>query len=131
MYSDSWFKYNNHLIENPNAQYPNTGMDNSCESSVSDSPDYYLWDTWDQKKGRDKGFFRKPRISICELKPDHKDISISGGSPKTEIFEGLLWGLPIYNKDWKIFSTNASRCRIEINIMKNNTTIYDRVTHNK
>ncbi len=100
-------------------------MDSSCESSSSDSPDYFLWDTWIQKKGRNKGFFRKPRISIGELKPDHKDISISVGSSKTEIFEGLVWGLPIYNKDWKIFSMNASGCRIEINIMKNNTSIYD------
>ena len=70
-------------------------------------------------------FFRKPRICIGKLKPDHKDITITSLSPGDEVFEGVVWCIPILHSKWKAFSTNMSNCRISINIIENNTAKYD------
>lgn len=53
-------------------------------------------------------------------------IEISSLSTKTdEVFEGLVWTIPIHNKDWKIFSKDASDYSVWINIIENNTSKYD------
>jgi hypothetical protein len=96
-------------------------MDISSESSS----DYlnHNWNLGIHKTERNNGFFRKPSIKIGKLKPlDHK---ITIDNHKQEIFQAIRWYLPISHEKWKIFSINTSGCRIEINIMKNNTTICD------
>jgi hypothetical protein len=71
-------------------------------------------------------FFRRPYISIGKLKPDRKDITITSLSSKEEVFERVIWCIPILHSRWKVFSTNLSNCRIRINIIENNIAKYDR-----
>ena len=51
-------------------------------------------------------------------------IAISSLNQKPEIFEWVVWNLPISNKDWKIFSRDTSNCRIGINIIENKISKY-------
>jgi hypothetical protein len=127
MVSSLAFKYNGHMISGLDARYPNTGMDNSWESSIWNNYDDCIWNYWCGNSNRtvENTFFRKPRICIGKLKPYPKDITITSLSPEEEAFEGVVWCLPILHSKWKVFSTNTSNCRIWINIIENNTAKYD------
>jgi hypothetical protein len=51
-------------------------------------------------------------------------ITIASSHIEPEIFDGVVWTLPISNKDLKMFSKDASNCRIGIDIMENKTSKY-------
>jgi hypothetical protein len=123
VYLDSRFKYNNRLTGSHNAQYYNTDMDNSYESSVSYNPDYYQYYIGNSKMESNNTFFRKPSIKVGELKPINRDIKIKY---RHEIFQAICWVIPILHKKWKISSINTSDCRIEVNTIENNTPMHDR-----
>ena len=47
-------------------------------------------------------------------------ITITSLSHDPETFDGIVWTLPISNKDFGRFSRDTSKCFIGINIMENN-----------
>lgn len=79
------------------------------------------------KPRKDFAFFIKPHIKCGELIPNRvSNIKVTTLRDESEEFNGIVWSLPITNKDyrWKRLSISrtAGNCIAKVNIMRNNST---------
>ncbi len=95
---------------------------------VSDDQDHgFRSRTGPHKPRKDFAFFIKPHIKCGQLISNRiNNIRVTTLRDESEEFNGIVWSLPLTNKDYRrkrlSFSRTAGNCAARANLIRNNTT---------
>ena len=84
------------------------------------------------KPRKDFAFFVKPYIKCGQLKPNRiNNIRLTTLRDESEEFNGIIWSLPVKNKDYRwrrlSFSRTAKNCMAKVNLIRNKTPIKNQI----
>lgn len=69
---------------------------------------------------RPNPFFRRPHININDLKANPVyNMTLTSNGDRPEIFDVNVWTVRVKNKKYGPLSRNASKCRVELTLLKN------------